>query len=311
VKPQRILVIKLGALGDFILAFAAFQAIRQQHPGAEITLLTTTPFRDLASASLWFNEVLIDDRPKGLIGLMRLRRKLRGFDRIYDLQTSSRTNLYYKLLWPHRLEWNGNAPGCSHPDPTPVRSAVHAAQLRVNQLQAAGISEVPPADLSWLQSELKGPRFQNLPDKYVLLVPGAAPHRPAKRWPAEHYAALAAELARQGITSLIIGSQSEATAARIITVEEPSAIDLTGCTTLFDIASLARQAKAAVGNDTGPMHLIAAVGCPSLVLFCTAEANPAHSSPVGEQVKIIARDDLTQLEVAEVTAALLAFPAIV
>lgn len=248
----------------------------------------------------WFDEVLIDDKPKGLTGLWRLRRKLRGFDRIYDLQTSSRTNLYYKVLWPHRPKWNGNAPGCSHPDPTPVRSAVHAFQLRVNQLKAAGIAEVPPADLSWLESENRGPRLQDLPERYVLLVPGAATHRPAKRWPADRYAALAAELARQGLTSVVIGSASESEAARVIAVHEPSAIDLTGETTLFDIASLARRAKAAVGNDTGPMHLVAAVGCPSLVLFCTAEADPAHSSPAGRQVGIIAREDLATLDVPAV-----------
>jgi ADP-heptose:LPS heptosyltransferase len=306
---ECILVIKLGALGDFILALAAFQAIRRAHPQAEITLLTTVPFQALVEAAPWFDRVWIDGKPKGLAGLWQLRNRLRAakFTRIYDLQTSSRSNLYYKLLWPHRPDWNGNAPGCSHPDPTPVRSAVHAFQLRVNQLRAAGITEVPPADLSWLAGDIG--RFF-LPEAYVLLVPGAAPHRPAKRWPAVHYAELAGLLAQRGLTPVVLGTAEEAAAARTIIAAVPNAIDLTGKTTLFDLASLARGAKAAVGNDTGPMHLIAAAGCPALVLFCTKEADPAHSGPVGTQVEIIAREDLSRLAVADVQAALLAFPAL-
>ena len=309
---KRILVIKLGALGDFTLAMAAFQAIRRQHPQAQITLMTTEPFRELAAASPWFDQIIIDEKTATLPGLWRWRRQLLAakYSRIYDLQTSSRSNLYYKLLWPRRPEWNGNASGCSHPDPTPVRSAVHAAQLRVNQLQAAGIAEVPPADLSWLGSRLQAPSFQALPTRFALLVPGAAPHRPAKRWPAERYAELAGRLAAQGIAALIIGTVSEKAIAQAITKAVPSAIDLTSQTTLFDIASLARLALVAIGNDTGPMHLIAGVNCPSLVLFCTVEADPVHSSPVGKTVEIIARPDLTTLPVDDVAAALLSLPAL-
>ena len=139
---SNILVIKLGALGDFILAQSACAAIRRHHAGANITLLTTAPFAEMAAASPYFDEIWIDDKPRWYqpLGWMDLIVNLRcgNFARVYDLQTSSRTNLYYKLFWP-RPEWVGIAPGCSHPDPTPDRAAVHAYDLRVNQLKAAGI----------------------------------------------------------------------------------------------------------------------------------------------------------------------------
>ena len=62
-EVQRILVIKLSALGDFVLALAAMKKIRQAHPKAHITLLTTPPFEALAKASPYFNAVWTDGRP--------------------------------------------------------------------------------------------------------------------------------------------------------------------------------------------------------------------------------------------------------
>jgi len=60
---ERILVIKLGALGDVVLALGPFAAIRRHHPDARITLLTTEPYAAFLSASGWFDEVWTDDRP--------------------------------------------------------------------------------------------------------------------------------------------------------------------------------------------------------------------------------------------------------
>ena len=80
-KPQkgRILVIKLGALGDFVLATGPFAAIRAAHAEENIVLLTTAPFAEFARASGYFDEVWIDERPSriNLIAIQRLRRKLR------------------------------------------------------------------------------------------------------------------------------------------------------------------------------------------------------------------------------------------
>ncbi len=298
--PQRILVIKLGAIGDFFLALPAFQAIARHHPHAYVTLLTTAPFRDMAEASGWFERVVIDDKPRrNPLAWLKLARFLNsGFHKVYDLQTSSRSNLYYKLLLK-KPGWSGIARGCSHPDPTPVRRAVHSFELRRAQLQTMGIEDVPFADLSWLTA---GHRFRP-PGKTVLLAPGASAHRPEKRWPAGYYAALAADLEKRGLIPVVIGGRDEAETARLIALTAPATIDLTTRTSFFDIADLARDAVAAIGNDTGPMHLVAAVGCPSLVLFSSA-SDPAHSAPRGVDVRILRRDDLSALGVAEVEAAL-------
>ncbi|MCC6467504.1 MAG: glycosyltransferase family 9 protein [Alphaproteobacteria bacterium] len=303
-RPGRILVIKLGALGDFVQALGPFAAIRRHHADHRITLLTTAPFVDLAGASGLFDQVVAGARvPWWRAGTwLALRRWLRGqgYRRVYDLQTADRSSALFHLMGPGpRPEWSGIARGCSHPHANPRRDYLHTIDRQREQLQMAGIGDVPAADLSFLVADVA--RF-NLTRRYLLLVPGGSAKRPAKRWPAERFAALAATLHREGVTPVVLGGPDERGLAQAI-VQGAGGVDLTGRTSLADIAVLARGAAAAVGNDTGPMHLIAASDCPSVVLF-SAESDPALCAPRGRLVKVLRRDRLADLEAPEVAAAL-------
>jgi ADP-heptose:LPS heptosyltransferase len=294
---NRVLVIRLGALGDFVLSFGPFAAIRAQHATAEITLLTTTPFAEVAARAPWFDRVLVDARPAwwDLAGLARLARGLRGFDLVYDLQTSARSCRYFRLAG--RPRWSGIAPGCALPHTNPRRDFMHTLERQEEQLRMAGIEHFPPPDLGWLAG-----RAFELPRPYALLAPGAAAHRPQKRWPATRFAELAETLRARGITPVVLGGAAEAALAAAI----PSAIDLTGRTTLADLATLARGAALAVGNDTGPMHLIAAIGCPTVVLFSAASdpALTAPRGPGGTWPTVLREPDLADLTAARVAAAI-------
>jgi ADP-heptose:LPS heptosyltransferase len=293
----RILVLKLGALGNIVLSFNAFAAIRAHHPNARITLLTTAPYADWLRKAPWFDEVLVDHRPRwwDLAAVHRLRRMLLepGFSRVYDLQTSSRSS-YYFHLFPRsaRPEWSGIARGCSHPDRDPNRDRMHDRERQAGQLQQAGIETIPPAGLSWCRGDIA--RF-GLPGNFVILVPGSAPHRPVKRWPSARYQQLAQHLRERGLTPVVVGSAAEASIARDI----PAALNLTGQTSFGDLADLGLAARFAVGNDTGPMHLLAAAGCPVLVLF-SRDSDPARCAPHGPDVRVVRRPDLAALDVRTV-----------
>lgn len=303
--PARILVIKLGALGDFVQALGPMAAIRRHHADAHVTLLTTRPFVELAAASGYADDVWVDERPGrlDLAGWLRLRRRLRagGFARVYDLQTSSRSGRYFRLFWPGpRPEWSGIARGCSHPHRNPDRDRMHTVERQADQLRDAGIAHVPAPDLSWATADVAG----LAPDRpFALLCPGGAPHRPAKRWPAERYGELAQALHARGLVAVLIGTPDEAPLLRSIAGACPAAVDLGGRTSLLHLAGLGRHAACAVGNDTGPMHLIAAVGCPSVVLFSHA-SDPALCGQQGGRVAIVRRGDLGNLGADEVLAAL-------
>ena len=301
--PQRVLVIKLGALGNMVLSLGPFAAIRRYHSQAAITLLTTAPYTGWMDSSPWFDRLWADGRPAwwDAPGWLRLRRQLLAgrFERVYDLQTSARSSRYFQLF-PRaaRPQWSGIAAGCSHPDRDPARNHLHDIERQAGQLRQAGIPEVPNADLSWSSGDIA--RF-GLPTCFALLVPGSSSHRLAKRWPARHYGALAKALATRGLAPVVLGSVAERGLAAEIAQHVP-VLDLTGRTDFGQLASLARAAKLAIGNDTGPMHLIAAAGCPSLVLFSRA-SDPALCAPRGQRVAVRRRPSLADLEVEEVLAA--------
>jgi ADP-heptose:LPS heptosyltransferase len=302
---ERILVIKLAALGDIVQALGPFAAIRRHHAAARITLLTTAPYAPLMRRAPCFDSVSEDTRPRwsDLRGWRDLRRWLRGggFSRVYDLQTSDRSSFYFRLFWPGPWpEWSGIARGCSHPHANPRRDFLHTVERQADQLRMAGIAEVPAADLDWIAADVE---HLDPGGRLALLVPGGAPHRPAKRWPVEAYGELASRLAARGLTPLVLGSESETAVGRRIVEACPSARDLTGRTDLVDLVGLARRAAFAVGNDTGPMHLIAAAGCRSVILY-SAESDPALCGQRGPAVDILRRADLAALAVDEVDAVL-------
>jgi ADP-heptose:LPS heptosyltransferase len=301
----RILVIKLGALGDFVQALGPMAAIRRHHAGAHIVLLTAAPFARLARLSGYVDEVWVDERPPlwAPRRWLALRRRLREgrFQRVYDLQTSDRSGWYFRLMGPGaRPEWSGIARGCSHPHGNPRRNRLHTVERQAEQLRLAGIEPVPPPDLAWARADLA--RFK-LRQPYLLLVPGGAAHRPAKRWPVERYAALARAAAARGVTPVVLGLAGERGLARAIAAACPETVDLCGETRLEEIAALAREALAAVGNDTGPMHLVAAAGCSAVVLF-SAASDPALCAPRGRRVEVLRRRQLAELPLEAVLAAL-------
>jgi ADP-heptose:LPS heptosyltransferase len=284
----------------------AAAAIRAFHRGAQITLLTTAPYAEFARRAPYFDEVWIDERPGwgSPLGLWRLIRRLRAghFDRVYDLQTRLRTNLYFLAMREGReLEWSGIAPGATHPHDNPGRTAMHTLDREADQLRCAGIpGPVPGPDLFWAKADLA--RFE-LPRDYVLLIPGGAAHRPEKRWPIDRFVELARRIAASGATPVAIGGPDEKALGKAIAGAVPEARDLSGRTDFADIVELGRATRRAVGNDTGPMHLAVAGGAPATVLYSSA-SDPALTAPRGEDVVILRSANLVDLSVGDVAATL-------
>jgi ADP-heptose:LPS heptosyltransferase len=308
---EKILVIKLSALGDFVLALAAMKKIREAHRKAHITLLTTPPFESLAKACPYFNAVEIDGRPESFAQWMSLRNRIRGagYARIYDLQTSAQSNRIYQALRPNPPAWSGIAFGCSLPHKNPLRNHMHTLERQADQLMYAGIwpdaptapGTAPRPDLSWIWKNQPAERptaGSNKPRPYVLFVPGGSSHRPEKRWPVAKYAELARILYGKGYDVVVIGGTQETQLAHTIQREAPRVRDLTGRTDFARIAMLGAKAALAVGNDTGPLHLAAAAGAPTVVLFSGA-SDPSLSAPRGK-VAVLQSERLSDLAVASV-----------
>ena len=122
----------------------------------------------------------------------------------------------------------------------------------------------------------------------------------------EQYAELARILYARGLDIVVIGGPQEAGLAQVIQRSVPGARDLTGRTDFARVAVLGAKAALAVGNDTGPLHLAAAAGAPTVVLFSGA-SDPALSAPRGKVAVLRAARlaDLPVAQVAQAAAALL------
>ncbi|TNE25463.1 MAG: glycosyltransferase family 9 protein [Alphaproteobacteria bacterium] len=267
---KNILFIRLSAFGDFILTLGVMEAVRKYHPDAKITLLTTPLFEELAKQSGYFDQVLTMRR-YGFAEIgkwLELRRTMntQDFDLVYDMQQNDRTKIL-RLLSPSKARKNWYRGGATTKQVLPITDS----------------RDFPIPDMPWMDGDTSG--FALKPP-FVLLVPGAAPQHPLKRWPADHYGVLAQKLAKEGFQPVILGGPAEQEIAAAVAEDESTALNLCGETSFGDIAALARKAVGAVGNDTGPMHLISAAGCPVVSLF-GGTSHPDQSAPNGKNVTVL------------------------
>ena len=303
-QQQQVLIIKLGALGDFIQALGPMAAIRKHHPNAHITLLTTKPFEKLAENSNYCDEIWLDERPKFF--QWKKWRSLKNslntenFTRVYDLQNNDRTSFYFKLFKKPRPEWIGIAKGASHRNTSKERTKGQAFDGHAMTLGLAGINNIEIDPLLWMKADVSN---FGLTDKYALIVPGSAPQHPYKRWSSDRYTTICNELISKGVQPVLIGTESESEITAAIHEECDRALNLTGKTSLEHIAVLARNAQLALGNDTGPMHIIAPTGCPSVILF-SKHSNPVRHAPKGNRVKTLQVDDMEDMSLGMVSMAI-------
>ncbi len=303
-KNERILVIRLGALGDLVFCFQSFHEIRQAHPNAEMALLTRPAFASFARSLPWFDKVIVETHPtwKKPKDWLKLRKEIKDFNptRVYDLQCKRRQSILYALLGgPLGPAWSGAAPFCRFPRPWPPAPDMHICDSLAAQLRVAGVRAMPTPDLSWFDAPVD--RFA-LPQRYAVLIPGCSSTAPYKRWPAQNYASLAQILRGKGLPCVVIGTEADAEAVESIKTAVPDVTDLCGQTSLFELAGVLLRAAVVVGNDTGPMHMAAALCAPTVALF-SGRSSATWSRPPGPKVALRRAPYLTDLSVEEALSA--------
>ena len=293
---RNVLVIKLGAFGDIVLAEGALRDIRLHHPQARITALTTPPYAEIFERCPHVDAVEIDQRkPRWhLRYLLELRWRMRApeYDHVYDLQNSSRTAMYFKWM-PRGISWSGTVSGCSHRYRTDSFSPLPVLDGLAGQLACAGVCtrHCRRPNLVWMADDVSGIlETHRVSDGFVFLIPGASARHPQKRWP--HYTRLAELLIENG--------------HQVVTAPGPDEIDLCrslpatmltehgDCLNLFQIAGLATRADFVVGNDTGPTHLAAHCGARGLALYGPHTA--ARLTCIDRRLEVIEVRSLSQLD---------------
>ena len=301
---KNILVIKLSALGDFILAFGPMQAIREHHKDDKITLLTTKNFKAMAEKSGYFDEIIITKRT-GITDIAEWLKIFKFFNqnkfsRVYDLQNQERTKIYYNLCIK-KPEWSGVIKGNNLFYDNPNWKEMHAFKRHTEILKVAGIKETPLPDLSWMKADIERLfKLENIKKPYVLFMPGSSPQHKEKRWPAIKFGGLALKVIRDGYDVVLIGTKDDRDIIDQIINIASNVKDLSEKTSFYDIYALADEASGIVGNDTGPAHIAALANKPTISLFCSKKSSASKSAPVGKFVKCIEAEDMENISVKDI-----------
>jgi lipopolysaccharide heptosyltransferase I len=310
-ERDRVLLIRLGAVGDVLRTLPALHMIRTRFPRLHLAWIVEDLALDLLSGHPEIDEVIRFPRPELLAALRSgrpaapladLRRSLRArrFDVALDFQGSLKSGLVAFLSGaPRRVGFsprhcrelsflftNDWARPRSRVLNRVEKNLALAERLGATGDEVAMILPETPGEGARAESIVRtlAPRGEPI----VLLSPGTSRRQAHKRWPAERYATLASRIRRLGDARPVVAwGPGEETMARAVVDASQGGAVLAPPLSLRLLAALLRRAALFVGADTGPMHLAWAVGCPVIALF--GPTDPRLNAPLGTDHVVLRR----------------------
>ncbi len=293
---KRILVIKLRAIGDVLLSTIVLRNIRFAFPDARIEILTEPPARPVAAIQPDVNEVVVFN-PKTMNGWELISTiRSRGYDLIFDLFGNPRSALVTRLSGAkYRVGYRFRGRAYAYNILTEPRGAmVHNTQFNLDALEAAGIAiqdrsiyfPVSREDDAYIESFFTSERIAG-----PCIALGTSGSWYTKRWSLERFADLGEKLARRFKTRIVLlwGPGERADVDIVNSLMGHTAI-IPPPTTLTQLGALLKRCTFMVANDSGPMHIGAAVGTPVLGIY--GPTNPMLQGPYGEKHMVIRNEGL-------------------
>ena len=303
---SNILIIKHGSLGDIAQACGAIQDISENHKEDQIHLLTTKPYLELFKKNPFIHNVILDKRLSrfNLIYLYQLTRILKNFNfqKVYDLQNSSRTTFYKNILFPKAKFDKWSSSETTLPTNTPkVEFDKNPVLDRFDyQLKTSGLNtyKTMSPDFSWACTNIDSIKKKYDLEKYIVIFPFCSAHLQIKKWP--YYNELI-ELIKSKYNNkykvVVAPGPSEINDAKDI-----NAISILDGEKILDISqlsSLIKDSSFVIANDTGPAHIAAHLNALGLTLF-GKHTTAFKVSIERENFKAIQVDDLNKLSAEKV-----------
>ncbi len=309
---RSILIVKPSSLGDVVRCLPIYYGLRQAYPRAEIAWLINTTFAELLTnidglKVIEFHRKHYGRMTKSLTSLrdfLEFGKELRQrrFDLVVDLQGLFRSGLIARLSGaPVRIgfEYAREAAPLFYThtvtrDESRIRHVVDdnwAISFPLGFHRQTMSFEIPIDNKAWQSARHKANETTGspLPEQYAVLLCGGS--APSKRWPPACFAQLAQALFQHyQLTPIILGAGAteEGLASQIMDSCGPAAglINLTGRTNLLEMTELLRHAHMIIGNDSGPLHIAAALGRPTIGIY--GPTNPAKVGPYGQIDHVVA-----------------------
>ena len=275
----RILVVRLGAMGDVIHTLPAVASLKHSFPGSHLTWLVEAQWAPLLAGNPYVESVAIFRRgsPRAWI---RTWRKLRsgGFDFAIDFQGLVKSALAASMARPdrifgfHQSQLRERAAALFYSNRT-LADAAHVVDRNLELAADAGAANILrtfPLPEGSAEGELPASGF-------VLASPLAGWRY--KQWPLMFYSRLAARLERELELPLVLNGPPGANDFASVAAALPHQSTVEG------LIYATRRATAVVGVDSGPLHLAAALGKPGVAIF--GPTDPARNGPYGESVSVL------------------------
>lgn len=334
---NRILIVRLGALGDVVHAIPVAAALRRRFPSATIDWLVSAKHAEILGLVTAIDRAICVDDRDGSAGGLSIREAIgelrrTRYDVVLDLQGLIKSAALARLSGAPRVigfaaryareglarlfytESHDPGRGGLY-DPRETR---HVVAINLGLLQRLGIDEPQPEfPLAMVESAVAQWARDASRGHYALLNPGAA--WPNKRWPPDRFGRIAVDLrGRHRLTSVVLWGPGEEALAQAVVDSAGGAAVLSPKTTIADLVALARGAAVMVSGDTGPTHIAAAVGTPLVGIY--GPTRPARNGPMSPLDITVSRDTICEchhlrrcrlermclldIEVAEVAAAI-------
>lgn len=281
---SRILIVRLGSLGDLVHTLPAVAAIRRAHPAAQIDWLVDAAHRSFLELVPIVSTLVVLGDPSAR-GWLEARRSMRQqrYDVALDFQGLLKSAALARLSGARRVigfERRALREGLAailYTERVAVSEGQHV--IRKNLQLAAAVGAADDAIALPIRSA-SAPAIDKcqaaLGRPYALVNPGAA--WPNKRWPPDRLGRVARTLAeRHGLAPVVLWGPGETDAANAVVKASGGAARLAPRTTLAELVALARGARLMISGDTGPLHIAAALGVPAVALF--GPTNPRRNGP--------------------------------
>lgn len=293
---KRILIIKLSAIGDVIHALPVAPALKQCFPQAKITWIVEPPAYELLTNNPYIDEIIVFEKNKykslknlyryapGFVSALRERK----FDLALDLQglfksaaISYISDTLHRLVYCNAREYSDKV-GRKVIGPN---SEGHVVDRYLDVVRELGCNiTVPEFVVNITEQESASAESiarqagLTLGSPYIVLMPGT--NWPNKCWPVDKFAQLSDRLFANNLIPVFVGGKAEKNMiSEIFAQTAVLPIDLTGKTTLKQLAFIIKNARVVVAGDTGPMHLAAALNIPVVALF--GPTDPKRNGPYG------------------------------
>lgn len=289
-ESSAIVVIGPRWVGDMVMAQCLFSALKQIRPQAAIDVIAPAWAAPLLARMPEVRrriEVATKPGRLGLVERWRFGRAIRGrYDTAYVLPGSWKSALIPFLAGirtriGHRREMRYGLLTDIVPLPQELKRRTAEAYF---SLARGGAFRFPRLSVDTENQAALLQRHGLVQKKFVALMPGAE-FGPAKRWPGRHYAGFARAMMEKGFSVALLGSKSDAPVTAEIAALAPGSIDLAGHTRLEDAIDLIAAARLAVSNDSGLMHVAAAVRTPIVAVY--GSTSPRNTPPLSNDRELV------------------------